>query len=218
MDAELRNRLLDKLGGRTPSTSAVPSAPSKNNGKLARGATSSVEDRAVNLLGAGVTPEQTALALGVSAARISQLMAREEFAAEVAAARYQNLQQHNDRDQNYNDIEDTLIEKLGESVHMMTNPDKILRAVQVVNNAKRRGNSTPDQVIASQNIVSIALPANIAESFTVSVDINNQVKRAGEQELQTIQSSTLLNQVTEARELRAEALEYNPTPTPEEEV
>jgi hypothetical protein len=161
-------------------------------GKLSRGLTTSVEERAKQLLGAGVAAESVAAALGVTPGRISQLLAEQSFSDEVATIRYENLQKHNLRDNNYDTIEDQLIGKLEDSLPMMHKPREILQAIKVINSAKRRGQSAPDQVVNQQNIVNVLLPQIIAERFTVNVD--NQVTRAGEQELHTMPATNLLKE------------------------
>ena len=79
----------------------------------------------------------------------------------------------------------------------MVRPDQILKAVQVVNAAKRRGQSAPDTSSNTQNVVNLILPNVIAQKFITN--INNQVVKAGEQELLTIPSGNLLKQVEEAQ-------------------
>ena len=201
--------MLEKLGAGLPS-SPIPSKPSATNAKLARGSTTSVEDRAVALMGSGVSAEQAALALGVTPARISQLMAQPEFSSAVAEARYKNVAQHNDRDQKYNNIEDTIVDKLEETVHLIQKPAELLRAAQVVSNIKRRGSNSHDSVGGSQNLVQIILPDVVAKDFTLQIDINNQVKSAGDQDLLTINSATLLNQVQAGEVLEHNATTYDP--------
>jgi len=153
-------------------------------------AATATEDRALSLLGSGVQAEQVAAALGVTPARISQLLSDETFANQVASLRYENLQKHNTRDSKYDAMEDTLLEKLEKSVGFMFKPETILKAIQIINNAKRRGQSTPDQVTNQQTIVNLVLPTQITQKFTTN--INNQVISAGEQTLNTMQSSNLL--------------------------
>ena len=57
---------------------------SKVNGKTAQGVTTSIEDRALVLLGAGIGGEAVANALGVTPARISQLLSEESFSNAVS--------------------------------------------------------------------------------------------------------------------------------------
>lgn len=154
---------------------------------------SSTEERAEELLGMGIGAEQVAAALGVTPARISQLLADTRFADRVAQLRYQNLQQHNKRDHKYDQIEDSLLEKLESSVPLMLKPETILKAINVVNGAKRRGASAPEQIVNQQNIVNIMIPQVLKQRFVKNSE--NQVVVAGEQELVTMQASSLLKKV-----------------------
>lgn len=177
---------------------ALRTAP--GNGKLARGSTSSIEERAMSLLGANVSVEATAIALGVTPSRISQLMSEQAFSDSVAQLRYENLQKHNIRDDRYDGLEDSLIDKLEKSLPLMLRPTDILRAIAIINGAKRRGQSAPDSAIDSQTIVNLVLPNAVVQKFTK--DINNQVIRAGDQNLLTMQTGDLLATVEKQQEQR----------------
>lgn len=166
------------------------------------GLTSSVEERALKLLGSGIASEQVAAALGVTPSRIAQMLAEELFASKVADLKYQNLQAANVRDGKYDTLEDKLLDKLEKSLPLMVKPESILKAVTVVNGAKRRGQSAPAQVTNQQNIVNLVLPSIMVDKF--AVDINNQVIKAGDQSLLTMPSGNLLKQVEEAEALRVE--------------
>ena len=72
----------------------------------------------------------------------------------------------------------------------MLRPAEILKAIQVVNAAKRRGQSAPEHINNQQTIVNITLPTSIATKFVTNV--KNQVVEAGEQQLLTMPSSQLL--------------------------
>jgi len=171
----------------------LPPAKNNSSGKLARGTTTSIEERALQLLGSGISVEVSANALGVTASRISQLLSEEQFADKVAILRYENLQKHNLRDTKYDNIEDRLLEKLEQNLAFLLKPQDILRAITVINNAKRRGQAAPEQVVNQQNVVTVSLPTTIIEKFTVNV--NNQVIKAGDQGLHTISSGDLLKTV-----------------------
>jgi len=163
-----------------------------SNLATASGPTSSTESRALSLLGAGVSAEQVAAALGVSASRISQLLADESFSAQVTTLRYETLSRHNMRDSNYDTLEDTLAEKLSGLVPLMMRPMEVIKSLQIVNSLKRRGQSAPEQLTTAQQVVNITVPNLIVNKFVTNVQ--NQVIRAGQQELLTIQSSTLLKE------------------------
>ena len=155
-------------------------------------AATTTEGRALALLGAGVSPEQVASAIGVTVSRISQLLSDSEFAAEVAELRYQSLAKHNALDNKYDTLEDTLVDKIGTLIPYMMRPGEVLKAIQVINAAKRRGQSTPEQITNQQTVVTITMPTLIVNKFITNV--NNQVIQAGNQELLTIQSGSLLKE------------------------
>lgn len=163
--------------------------------------TTTTEDRALQLLGAGVPPESVANALGVSPSRISQLLSDETFKEQVILLRYENLQKHNARDNAYDGLEDELLIKLRRSLPMIIRPAEILKALQVINAAKRRGQSAPESTVNQATIVNITLPAQVVTKFVTNV--NNQVIKAGEQELITIQSGQLLSQVENKDQINA---------------
>ena len=185
----------------TTNTSALQTPSST----YSTGMTSPIEDKALSLLGSGVSSEAVASALGVTASRISQLLSNKEFAGQVAELRYDNLQSHNVRDGKYDAMEDRLLDKLEKSMPLMVRPEIIMRAMSIVNGAKRRGQSTPEQVTNAKIIVNLILPKQISQKFVTN--INNQVTRAGEQELLTMSSGNLLKQVEDAEIIRVEQLE-----------
>jgi len=151
------------------------------------------ERRALELLGSGAGPEQVASAVGVTTGFISQLLAAPEFAAAVADLRFQSLSSYNTRDEKINSLEDQLLEKLENLLPMMFRPMEVVRAYATINAAKRRGAAAPASAHTTQNIVSITLPQIIIDRFTaVTTNINNQVIKAGNQDLITMQSGTLL--------------------------
>jgi hypothetical protein len=151
--------------------------------------TTSTETRALTLLGQGLGPEVVAAAVGVSTSRISQLLSDPTFSSQVADLRYKHLSKHNDRDNAYDRMEDTLLEKLQDLLPFMMRPMEVLKAIQVINQAKRRGSSAPESITSQQTVVQLLMPTQILQSFTTN--INNQVVKAGAQDLVTIQSSNM---------------------------
>lgn len=151
----------------------------------------STQERAIKLLGSGVSPEQAATALGVTPSLISQYLAEQEFAQAVAELRFNALQKHNETDAAYDTLEDALIEKLADVMPLMVRPMEILKAIQVINGAKRRGQSAPEQTIHQNTVVNLVMPTQIIQKF--SMNSNNQITDVGSQTLETIQSSTLLS-------------------------
>ena len=173
------------------STALIP-ADSQNSQEYAS-RLSLTERRALELLGSGAGPEQVASAVGVTTGFISQLLADETFAAAVADLRFQSLSSYNTRDEKINSLEDALLEKLENLLPMMFRPMEVVRAYATINAAKRRGAAAPTSTHTTQNIVSITLPQIIVDRFTaVTTNINNQVIKAGNQDLITMQSGALL--------------------------
>lgn len=180
----------------------------------------STESRALKLLGQGISPEVVASALGVTPSAISQLLSREDFATKVTELRYEGLVKHNSRDAEYDALEDRLLEKMKDLLPMMFDPLKVLRAIQVINGAKRRGAAAPDSTLAKQTVINLTLPVAIINQFKKSgvgsdlvTNSNNQVIQAGGQDLITVQSSQmsqLLDQSQQVRQL--EELSYVSSP------
>jgi len=147
------------------------------------------ESRALELLGQGLGTEVVAAAIGVSPSRISQLLSDTEFSTKVSELRYTNLAKHNARDNSYDEIEDTLVEKLKNQIPMMFQPMQVLKAIQVINSAKRRGTSAPESITRQQEVVKLIMPTQVIQNFTTN--IANQVVNAGGQDLITVQSGSM---------------------------
>jgi len=165
--------------------------------------TTGTEDRALSLLGQGLGVEIVASAVGVSTSRISQLLSDPEFSSRVAELRFQNLAKHNETDSRYDKMEQDLQKRLEDLIPFMMKPFEVLKAIQIINGAKRRGSSAPDSIIGQQNVVQLVLPAQIMNNFTsqnITLNINNQVIKAGEQELVTVQSSNMTKMLELSKE------------------
>lgn len=157
---------------------------------MATSTTSTTEERALTLLGQGVPPTAVANALGVDISRISQLLSQDEFASKVVEKKFEALSKNNERDGSIDSIEDKLIKKLGDCLPFMTRPMELVKAFQVINAAKRRGQTAPETLTQNQTIIQLNIPAIILNKFTTN--INNQVVQVGEQSLLTIPSGQML--------------------------
>lgn len=153
----------------------------------------SVSERALTLLGQGVPASVVASTCGVTESRISQLVSDPEFAAQVAELRFHNLQKHSERDSKYDTLEDTLIKRLEDLLPLMMRPMEVLKAIQVINAAKRRGASAPDSIVQQQTFINLTIPTTLIQKFQVAQ--NNHVVQAGEQTLITMQSGSLLQKM-----------------------
>lgn len=152
----------------------------------------STEVRALALLGKGIPPSAVAAALGVDPSRITQLLSDDTFAAQVIEAKFESLSKHATRDLTIDAIEDSLLEKLKDTLPYMTRPMEILKSFSVINAAKRRALGHSEQVTQQQTIVQLNIPSIVVQKF--SQNIHNQVVSIGDQSLVTIQSSQLLKE------------------------
>ncbi len=169
---------------------------------------SSTETRALELLGSGCAPETVASALGVTASRISQLLSDETFALAVADLRFKNLQRHSAIDSSYDSMEETLLEKLKDLLPLMMRPMEVLKALQVLNGAKRRGAASvpgTGNAFSGAQIVQINMPTVIHQQ--ILSDVNNQVVQIGSQNLVTIQPNVLLKKVQASERDKPRAIE-----------
>jgi hypothetical protein len=159
----------------------------------------SVEERALKLLGAGIPNDQVAAAVGVTKSRISQLLSDESFSARVKELRYSNLLQHAERDNKYDDLENAALDRLKSTMAMVFDPMKIARILQTLNQAKRRGEQVPTDMPNNIPVIPVSLPPILLQQFNTHVNIHNQVIGVNTgadstdpmQTLVTIQSSQL---------------------------
>jgi hypothetical protein len=168
---------------------------------------SAVETKALTLLGQGFAPAMVASAIGCSESRISQLLSQDEFAESVAAARFKNLSAQTDRDARYDSLEDQLLARLEKSLGMLFDPMKIAKLLSMINVAKRRGAVAPEQIASPSSIVNLNMPTQIFQQFVTNV--NNQVIKAGEQELITMQSGRMQSLLESAAGKKSDRKETN---------
>jgi hypothetical protein len=157
---------------------------------MSHSTTTSTEERALTLLGQGVPPTAVANALGVDISRISQLLSQDEFAAKVVEKKFESLAKNNERDDKIDGLEDALLKKLHDCLPFMTRPMEILKAFTVLNAAKRRGASTPEDLTSKQTIIQLNIPTQIINKF--QTNIHNQVVQVGAQTLVTIPSNQMV--------------------------
>lgn len=149
--------------------------------------------RILELLGSGLSAEVVASAVGVTPAYVSQLLSEQNFAEEVTKRRFANLQAATKRDATYDELEDALIAKMQDLLPMMFKPQEVLRAIAVINGAKRRGAGAPEHTQINNTVVNLTLPAPILQQFITNA--NNQVIEVGNQTLVTMPSHQLLTQI-----------------------
>lgn len=152
------------------------------------------QGKILEMLGNGLSPEIVASALGISASYISQLLQEPEYARQVTEKRFLNLQAATTRDRSYDALEDALLDKMSDLLPLMYKPQEVLRAISVINAAKRRGASAPENTVINNTVVQLSLPVHLVTRFIK--DANNQVVVTGEQELITINAAKLSQKLT----------------------
>jgi len=126
-----------------------------------------MEEKILELLGGGYGPPMVASILGITESRISQLLADDIFASKVLAMRLARAKGTLDRDSKWDQLEDKLLKKFEDVIIFMNDPLKLLRALQVVNAAKRRGAGAGEgqgQAMAG-TVVHISGPRNVLMQF-----------------------------------------------------
>jgi hypothetical protein len=147
------------------------------------------QTRALKLLVDGVPQNQVAACLGVSESLISQFLAEPDFREELARQKFEILLKHNAQDAALDKLESTLIEKLEAALPLIYKPLELARIFSLVNTAKRRGISSQEAPVQQQTVIQLNLPVQIIQHFQKSA--TNQVIKAGDQELVTVQSGRM---------------------------
>lgn len=130
-----------------------------------------MDEKIKQLLGLNLPNNVVATAVGVEESYITALLSQDSFAKEVAELRVATLSKTAERDQAYNAIEDSLLEKLKDQVESglfgAANPSIILKALQIVNAAKRRSAPAELQGAISRPVVALVMPVAIAAKFVL---------------------------------------------------
>lgn len=145
------------------------------------------------LLGAGLAVGVVASAVGCTDSYITQLLAQEEFAAEVSQLRILSLAGDKKRDASIDNIEDRLLAKLSTSLDegAFYKPHELLRAFAVINNAKRRASLGNSGDLSQHNtVININIPAPVARKFTINQQ--GEVLQVDNQTLVTMPTGQLL--------------------------
>lgn len=147
------------------------------------------QQKALSLLGQGISAVMVASTLGVSESLISQFLAEPRFANEVTKKKLAALQIQTDIDQKYAEAENKLVDKLLKTIPLISKPMDILRGLQVINATKRRGMADAPVNLAQTNIVQINLPASMAARFITNT-ANQIVEIEDGQGLRSLVTST----------------------------
>jgi len=164
------------------------------------------KERIKSLLGYITDQTRVAHLAGCDVSYISQLMADPGFAEEVMLARIEQGERTVGMDRKADDIEGVLLDKLKRALPMMVKPSEILRAYQVLNQAKRR---VPQDSVGhgtgGATIVQIRIPERAALRF--KVDSTNEVIEVDGRPLVTMPSVDLLKRLSVRGDSHGQELE-----------
>jgi len=148
-------------------------------------------EKVIELLGDGHSQVIVADALGVSPARINQLLESEEVRAKVAARKISKLTDASKIDSEWDDLETRAMKKMRMSLAMATKPMEIIKILQVANAAKRKAVAA-DTASANGHAVQVTLvlPGIVHHKFAVAAQTNEIVEIDG-QSLVTVSSDTI---------------------------
>jgi hypothetical protein len=158
------------------------------------------EEQLINLLGAGITQRAAANAVGISEARVSQLMALPEFSDKVSILRVAGTQKDIERDNKYDELEDKALKKLGGALDFVSRPMEILKIVSTLNAAKRRREQVQNNNTGTGAIVQLILPTIIVEKHQVQLGAANQAVAIDGKELAPA-PITMLENLNEQRKI-----------------
>lgn len=178
-------------------------------------ANTSTEEKALELLSSGYEQVQVASALGVTEGRISQIIANPLFAEKLAELKFVQMKKHNETDNKYDKLEAKALDQLERSLPLVMDPMKLTNIVSRLNQAKRRGSTSPDSIVRKNPTIRLNISQAVINRFAVNG--HNQVVTAAigdqSQDLVTIQSGgvqRLLNEHT--KQTAALALEHSGNP------
>lgn len=129
-----------------------------------------VQERVIELLGAGIQPVQVAAACGVTESWVSQIQSDEGNAARIAELRSIRASQYVEHDTKIDDLEKRALKKIGELLPMIMKPMEAVKVFQTLNAAKRKTDAASQQHTQTATIVNLEIPANAMVGFKMTVD------------------------------------------------
>lgn len=128
-------------------------------------------ERILNFMGSGMKAEQSAEACGVTAGFVSQLWDESDFREQVELLRLKGVSDGIDIDNNYYQTEKLLAKRLHSMASTITDPDKMLRVLKYVNEAKKKvpiGNTDLHDESNPMKVVKLVLPPILQQTFILN--------------------------------------------------
>lgn len=168
--------------------------------------------RAMKLQAGGANQRETANALGVDESLISQYNSEADYKEQLHDLVSKAFKNAQEIDENYQEIEHRLSNRLKALTEFMINPDQVLRTLKFANEAKRKLGSNPangngTNVDGSGNKLTpviLVLPVAVKREFVLNP--NNEIIGVDAAELVTMNSSSLNGLVAKRKEAQKEVL------------
>ena len=136
----------------------------------------SIRERAISLLGGGISQKQVADTLGVTESWISQLMAEDSTLAAVTQLRGIELESRLEQDKQAETAEAAALKAVMSRIALVRSPLEAARIYQILNKRTQKvGLSTAAMDDASAQQVTITLPASAKAVLSISLNGQNQV-------------------------------------------
>ena len=122
------------------------------------------------MLGRGIPAMQVAAAVGCDDSYISQLIADENIAMQVAELRAAHFSHYVEQDAKADDAEEAALNRMASLIPFITKPAEAARVYAVLNAAKRRTSDHSSSANAPAQTVVLELPEASRVSFTITSD------------------------------------------------
>ena len=130
-----------------------------------------MKSKIIEMLGAGCSPVQVALACGVGESYVSQLLSEEAIAervAELRATRAAAYLEHDDAIDTDEEVARKLVRRNLDNGFLK--PMEALKHFQVLNAARRKTDSGSNTQVPTSTVVNLNLPAMAAVQFKLTMD------------------------------------------------
>lgn len=141
--------------------------------------------QALELLAQGIQASQVAEVIGVTESYVSQLLADEDFAAQLSALKVESAKKDKEYDEKLDQAEEDFLDRIVERSRM-ANLQQSMQGFKLLNSAKRRRDSARGAGTGQpQTVVNITLPVAVMPTY-----IMNQQSEIVEVEGKTMVSAT----------------------------
>lgn len=130
---------------------------------------SAMQEKIVEMLGAGVTPVQVARAVGCEESYVSQILAVPELHGRITELRAVRAAQYIEHDDTIEEMEKRALVRLSNAIDFLR-PMEALKAFQVLNSAKKKSDAASRQDVPTSTVVNINLPAAAITQFKLTSD------------------------------------------------